>query len=108
MSSHINMNANTKIYDNNGSSSGTGNTTTTLQIIARDNSYVKLNGFSSTSGANDRYAGPDAVSPDFKVRGNGNAYIVPSRDRLDAAFTGEHIADGSGTNPGSEYDGATE
>jgi hypothetical protein len=108
MSSHVNMNDRATIFDNNGSSSGSGNTTTTLQILARDNAYVRLTGFSSTSGANDRYVGQDAVSPDFKVRGNGNAYIVPNRSRLDSAFTGNHIADGSGTNPGNEYDGTAE
>ena len=107
-SSHINLNDSASIFDNNGSSAGSGNTTTTLQIIARDNAYIQANGFSSTSGANDRYVGQDAISPDWRIRGNGNAYIVPNRSRLDAAFRGEHIADGTGTNPGSEYDGATE
>tara|TARA_B100002019_G_scaffold178142_1_gene153797 strand:- start:596 stop:1411 length:816 start_codon:yes stop_codon:yes gene_type:complete len=106
-SSHINLNDNASIFDNNGSSAGSGNTTTTLQIVARDNAYIQANGFSSTSGANDRYVGQDAISPDWRVRGNGNAYIVPNRSRLDAAFRGDHIADGSGSNPGSEYDGAT-
>ena len=107
MSAHVNMNDNASIFDNNGSSAGSGNTTTTLQIVARDNAYMRLNGFSSTSGSNDRYVGPNAISPDWRVRGNGNAYIVPNRSRLDAAFRGSHTSDGSGSNPGSEYDGPT-
>lgn len=63
----------TEIYDNNGSTAGSGVDPTEIQVLATGTASVALAGWGVTS--TNKHGVPAALSPNLNTMGNGNAVI---------------------------------